>query len=158
VTNTLLTLGRQPIAKQALLMEKLLEMAPTELRPLLLITQSGKKILSNDFSEKHLKQLLDLSERSGVELIWKDLALLVYASYPVESTEKLLERLKMLTQEGRPFRYSAMELSAMIYAKDGKLPEAVALLKQILESKDAPKTMKQRISILKDYLNCANKG
>jgi hypothetical protein len=70
-----------PHSKDAVI-AKLLEEAPAELRPILIILKSGKKLAVGDFAEENLKPLLELSNRHGVDIVWKDLALLIYASYP----------------------------------------------------------------------------
>ncbi len=153
VTNALLTVVQNPSEKDDLMLGKLLETAPAELRPILMIMKSGKRLMIGEgSSDEALQPLLNLSNRSGVDIVWKDLALLIYASYSTKSADELVKILEPLTQAKRPFRFSAMELVAMIYANDGKNKESLEYLEKITSSNEAPKSMKDRIGILVQYM------
>ena len=60
--------------------------------------------------------------------------------------------LEPLTEEKRPFRFSAMEFIAMAYINDGKGETAVEYLEKILNNNEAPKSMRERITILSQYV------
>ena len=78
--------------------------------------------------------------------------MLIYVSYRLESKEKLAKRLTPLTEEGRPFRYSALESLAMVYAVEQDKAKAVEILSRIVDAKDAPDTMKKRVKKVMLYL------
>lgn len=152
ITNALLTVVQNPSSKDERMLGKLLESAPAELRPVLMLMKSGKQLMMGESAEKTLQPILDLSNRRGVDLIWKDLAVLIYASYSTKSSQELIKMLEPLTEEKRPFRFSAMEFIAMAYINDGKDETAVEYLEKILNNNEAPKSMRERITILSQYV------
>ncbi|MBR1734971.1 MAG: hypothetical protein IJ730_05950 [Alphaproteobacteria bacterium] len=154
ITNALLTVVQNPSSKNILLLEKLQESAPAELRPILMIMKSGKQLmLGNGETNENLKMLLNLCNKRGVDIIWKDLAMLIYTSYASDkSYDELIKMLEPLTQKKRPFRFSAMEMIAMIQSESGRNKEAVEYLEKIVKDKEAPKSMQERLSILLQYM------
>ncbi|MDR2681714.1 MAG: hypothetical protein LBB29_01545 [Holosporaceae bacterium] len=152
ITNALISLSQAPGTKNDLLLQELLDNAPAELKPILLIIKSGKQMMRGEFSEENLTPLLELSRKSGVDIIWKDLAILIYASYPVGDPEELIKLLDPLTQENRPFHFMALELIGMIKENNGKHDEALEIFNKIINHKNAPDTLKNRISIISNYI------
>lgn len=152
ITNALLTVVQNPSSKDERMLGKLLESAPAELRPVLMLMKSGKQLMMGESAEKTLQLILDLSNRRGVDIIWRDLAVLIYASYSTKSSQELVKMLEPLTEEKRPFRFSAMEFIAMAYINDGKGETAVEYLEKILNNNEAPKSMRERITILSQYV------
>lgn len=152
ITNALLTVVQNPSSKDDLMLGKLLESAPAELRPVLMLMKSGKQLMMGESPEKTLQPILDLSSRKGVDLIWRDLALLIYASYSTKPTQELIKILEPLTEDKRPFRFTAMEFIAMAYINDGKSETAIEYLEKILNNNEAPKSMKERIAVLSQYV------
>lgn len=136
----------------------LLENAPAEIKPLIALIKSGR-ILANNLDNPSVTErdtafadLLALSQKNDVDIIWKDLAILIYASYKPEPLGKILERLEPLMAENRPFRYSAIEQAAVIHMSAGEFDKAIELLTKITDSTEAPKTMKTRILRLINYI------
>ncbi|MDR3180143.1 MAG: hypothetical protein LBT70_04590 [Holosporaceae bacterium] len=152
ITNALISLSHSPAEKNYLLLQELLEEAPAELKPILLIIKSGKQMMMREFSVENLTPLLELSQKSGVDIVWRDLALLIYASYPVDDHENLIKLLEPLTQENRPFSFMALELIGMMKENSGKREEALEIFDKIINHKNAPKTLKNRISIVSNYI------
>lgn len=152
ITNALITINQSPGVKSNLLLQELIDDAPAELKPILMIIKSGRQLAMGEFSEEVLNPLLELSAKSGVDIIWKDLALLIYASYPMKNSDDLLGMLEPLAAEGRPFRFMALELIGMIKENDGKHVEALEVFDKIVSNDDAPKTQKNRISIVSNYI------
>lgn len=152
ITNALLTVVQNPSSKDNLMLGKLLESAPAELRPVLMLMKSGKQLMMGESPEKTLQPILDLSSRKGVDLIWRDLALLIYASYSTKPAQELIKMLEPLTEDKRPFRFTAMEFIAMAYINDGKSETAIEYLEKILKNSEAPKSMKERIAVLSQYV------
>lgn len=133
-------------------LENLEKNAPAELVPLISLIKTGRKISATEDVTKVAKQLLELSEKKGVDIVWRDLATLMYVSYKLEPEDKLLERLEKLTGEDHPFRFTAMEKIAMSHENKGDHDKAVEILTKITESKEAPKTMKERIAKFVNYI------
>ena len=152
ITNALLTVVQNPSSKDDLMLGKLLESAPAELRPVLMLMKSGKQLMMGESPEKTLQPILDLANRRGVDLIWRDLALLIYASYSTKPSQELIKMLEPLTENKRPFRFTAMEFIAMAYINDGKSETAIEYLEKILNNSEAPKSMKERIAVLSQYV------
>ncbi|MBQ3565359.1 MAG: hypothetical protein IJA14_04370 [Alphaproteobacteria bacterium] len=132
--------------------ENLKKNAPAELVPLLSLIHSGRKISSADEVKKYSDELLELSKRNGIDPIWRDLAILIYASHSAEASDQLIKRLEPLCGEDRPFKYSAMERIAMIHDKDGNFDKALEMLDKITSASDAPASMKNRIAKLANYI------
>jgi hypothetical protein len=152
ITNVLLGVIQNSGTKNSAKLTKLLESAPAELRPILLIMRSGERLAVGDFAEQNLKPLLELSQKHGVDLVWKDLALIIYASYPTQAPEELIRLLEPLTKDDRPFRFTALEITGMIYENENKHKEAIECFEKINNNDEAPQTLKKRISILINYI------
>ena len=132
-------------------LENLIQNAPSELVPLVSLIKAGREIGNSEETEKVAKQLLELSEKKGIDVIWKDLAILTYVSYKLEAPDKSLERLNSLTGEDHPFRFTALEKIAMIHADANDYDKAIEILTKITDDKEVPKTMKSRISKTINY-------
>ena len=125
-------------------LENLQKNAPSELVPLISLIKTGRSLSTTEDVTKTAKQLLELSEKKGVDVVWRDLAMLMYVSYKLETEDELLKRLEKLTGEDHPFRFTAMEKVAMIHENKGDHDRAIEVLTKITENKEAPKTMKER--------------
>ncbi|MBE6447508.1 MAG: hypothetical protein E7015_03435 [Alphaproteobacteria bacterium] len=133
-------------------LDNLAKNAPAEIVPLIKIIKSGRKLMSGEDIKDHAEYLLKLYYMNGVDIVWKDLAMLVFCSYKIEASERLLERLKPLAEEGRPFRYSALEQIAIIRDSMKDYEKALEALDTIISAKDAPQSMKDRITKIRNYL------
>ncbi len=138
--------------KSKAILENLGQHAPTELVPLVSLIKAGREVGTSTDIEKTAKQLLELSERRGVDVVWRDLAVLMYVSYKLESGDKSLERLTKLTADDRPFRFTAMEKIAMIYANKKEYNRAIEILTKIIDNKEAPDTLKKRVTKVVNYI------
>ncbi|MDR1362020.1 MAG: hypothetical protein LBJ16_02285 [Holosporaceae bacterium] len=150
MTNALMSIGVG--TNNSLMLEKLADDAPMELKPILMIMKSGGEMMASNFSSENLAPLLELANRSGVDIIWQDLALLVYASYPVKAPDELIRLLSPLTGDDRPFRFTAMELIGVIKEQNGEHDAALEIFSKIIERKDVPETLKRRISMMSSYI------
>ncbi len=133
-------------------LENLQKNAPSELVPLISLIKMGREVGTSEDIAKSAKRLLELSEKRGVDVVWRDLALLMYVSYKLESEDKSLERLEKLTEKDRPFRFTAMEKIAMIYEHKNDHDKAIKVLTSITEDKEAPNSMKERVSRVINYI------
>ncbi|MDR2158229.1 MAG: hypothetical protein LBO02_02840 [Holosporaceae bacterium] len=152
ITNALVDVLQSPASKNHAMMDGLIEDAPAQLYPLLTVVKLGRKL--HDFSdmEESSKALLALTQRRGVDIVWKDLAVIIYASYRLKPVEELIKLLEPLAGDERPFRFTAMELLAMNYENSGNHEKALEYLEKIINSKESPKTLKKRVSMLLDHL------
>ncbi len=132
--------------------ENLMQNAPADLVPLVSLIKTGREIGTSADTSTTAKQLLELSEKKGVDVVWKDLAVLMYVSYKLESDDKSLERLQKLAGDDRPFRFSAMEKIAMIHANRNETDKAIEILTKIIDSKEAPDTLKKRMAKVINYM------
>lgn len=140
------------IKKSKAALENLIKNAPSELVPLASLIKTGREITTTADNQKAANQLLELSQKRGVDIVWRDLAALIYVSYKLEPSDKLLERLEKLAQDDRPFRFTAMEKIAMIHAGQKEYDKAVEVLKEITNNKEAPNSMKKRITKVINYI------
>jgi hypothetical protein len=152
ITNVLLEELQSPMKKDSLVIEELLKDAPSELRPILSVMKFGKKL--HDFKDmiENSEALLSLTKKHGVDIVWKDLATIICVSYRLKPTEELIKLLEPLTEKGRPFRFTAIEFIAMNYESLGDHEKARETLEKIVQSNEAPKTAKKRVSMLLSYL------
>jgi hypothetical protein len=159
ITTALVNALRSPASKNEIISAGLLSDAPVELKPILMLMKSGRKLSVNEEVEKNLNDLLSLSQKQGVDIIWKDLALIIYVSYRPKSSSELIALLEPLMADGRPFRFTAMELVGMIHLNNGAHDKSLEILKKIKKSKEAPDSLKRRISVLLNYIeNIAEKS
>lgn len=133
-------------------LENLIQHAPSELVPLVSLIKMGREAITSEDMQKTAKQLLELSEKKGVDIVWRDLAMLMYVSYKLEPEDKLLERLNKLTGDDRPFRFTAMEKIAMIYASKKEFGKSVEILMKITDNKEAPDSLKRRLTKVINYI------
>ncbi|MDR1551258.1 MAG: hypothetical protein LBS14_01080 [Holosporaceae bacterium] len=153
ITNAFLEELQAPVSKDStMVLEALISDAPEEMRPILNIVIAGKNIVNFKEIQKYLDELLSLSKKRSVDIVWRDLAVLILTSYRLKSLESLLGLLEPLTEANRPFRFAAMESIALILEDNGECEKSQSYLQKILDDETAPRTLKKRISILKNYL------
>jgi hypothetical protein len=152
ITNALLETLQSSVDKDSAIIEKLAEDAPSELKPILAIMKSGKKLYEFKDMLANSEALLSLTQKHGVDIVWKDLATIICVSYRLKPTEELLKLLEPLAGEGRPFRFTAMEFIAMLYESQANHEKALENLKKIVDNVEAPRSMKRRASMLLNHI------
>ena len=152
VTSALVNVVQSPHGQNDLMLSKLIDDAPTELKPLLSIIKYGQRLQTQSEIEKNAEELLALCNKNGIDPIWKDLATIIYVSYRVKGTAELIKMLEPLTADDRPFRFSALEMLGMLYMDENNYEKSVECFKKILDHAEAPKTLKSRITIMSDYV------
>lgn len=128
--------------------------APSELKPILQIIASGRDMMSGSPSKEQMESLIELTTKIGVNVVWKDLASLIYASYGALSKKELLERLEPLTANDRPFRFSALEVMGMFYLSSKDEKKAAEYFQKIMSAEDAPVSMKTRLKRVLNRIKC----
>lgn len=153
VTTSLVRILQYSSAKSNESLKHLVAIAPDEIRPSLEIAVNGEKIIAQEDRQAAAANLLKIFENKNVDLIWRDLAGLVYVSHGndlfLENRIKILEG---LSKEGRPFRFSALEIMGAIYMEAAEYDKAEKCFQEILGSDGAPKTLKKRVSMLLSYM------
>ena len=159
ITTAFVEVLRDPASeKSAGLLESLAEEAPAEIKPLLSIIKSGRQLQIAKAVSENANGLIALSKQGGVDQIWKDLAIIICASHNVVSGKQLIAMLEPLTEESRPFKFMAMELLAFMYLNENQKDNGKKYLQKILDHKEAPKTLKERISMILNHIkNSENK-
>lgn len=95
----------------------------------------------------------------GLDRMYRDLAALLAVSQRLDSGEPaaLHSALKPLLGEKNVWRYTAMELQALLYAREGKMKEAVDVLATLSTQAQAPAETRARASTLRAlYLESAS--
>ncbi|MDR2067634.1 MAG: hypothetical protein LBP41_01430 [Holosporaceae bacterium] len=151
ITTALVNILRSPTKKSEIIIAGLMENAPAEIKPILAIMKSGRKLLLGESISENLDALLELSKRHGVDLIWKDLALIIYASHSPSLNESI-KLLEPLASEDRPFRFTALEIIALMHENMGRRKEACENFQKIIDAKEVPNSLKRRVSMLLNHL------
>lgn len=153
ITTTLVDVLRDPGSdKSVKLVDGFAEDAPSEIKPLLVILKSGRHIQLSKAVKENAEELLSLVNKEGVDIVWKDLALLICASHNLLKEKNLVATLDPLTEENRPFKFMAMELIAFWYFNEKQQEKALQYFQKILDHEDAPKTLKNRIFMILNHI------
>jgi hypothetical protein len=91
---------------------------------------------------------------SGVDQPYRDLALLLSAEYAIddEPAASIIERLKPLTAESNPWRFSARELTALAEIKGGDKAAGIKTYQQLADDLDAPAGLRARATAIVEAL------
>lgn len=153
ITTSLVKMLQYPSGKSQEIIKGLVDIAPEEIKPSLEIAINGEKIVSEDERAKALNNLLEISNRENVDLVWRDLASLVYLSHSNDLIlENRIDMLKKLTEKGRPFRFSAKEMIGAAYMQSGYYDEAESNFLEIINDEEAPKSLKKRVTMILSYM------
>lgn len=153
ITTALVDILRNPgDEKSAGMIESLAETAPAEIKPLLVVLKAGQNIQLSKAVKENAEELLALTTKGGVDVVWKDLATLICASHNLIAANRLYGALEDLTAENRPFKFTAMELLGFLYLNEKQQDKAMTYFQKILDHKDAPKTLKDRISMIVNHI------
>lgn len=144
--------------KTDIVLASMSENAPAKIRPIIEIIKSGMALRNEKDEGKKkavLQSLLDLANQNGVDIAWKDLAILVYASNaPVVhlSLSDVCNKLAPLADEGRPFRLSALELLGVLYMNAGDGIKAKSYFEKLLAEKNISDAMRTRATLYKNRI------
>lgn len=91
-----------------------------------------------------------IAKSSGVDSEFRDLATLLSAmhSLPDADPKTVIERIAPLTESGKPWRSSALELTAAADLKAGDKPAALKIYKQLADDLSAPEGLRSRAAEL----------
>lgn len=87
----------------------------------------------------------------GLDAVYRDLASLLSVSHRLDTgdAQKLHAALKPLTAQKNVWRFSALELQALLFAREGKMSDAVASLSTLIAATDAPAEVRARATTLR---------
>ncbi len=94
----------------------------------------------------------DLGSTLGADGTLRDLARLQSIGLRLnrDDAKKLHKELDDISGERDPFRYSALEMDALLYARENKLQEAIDRLAKITSGSDAPDDVRTRAVTLRE--------
>lgn len=104
------------------------------------------------------KAYTDISRMRGIDGTFRDLARLMAAGQQLQTEDPavLHKTLKDLSGKKDAWRYSAMEMDALVYSREGKMKEAAEVLSKITAAADAPDDVRTRAMTLRElYLGAA---
>jgi hypothetical protein len=87
-----------------------------------------------------------LAADSGVDEHLRQLAVILLALHTADTAppDALTERLEPLTAAGNPWRYTALEITAVLARRDGDAARAEQILTGLADDLDAPQGLRQR--------------
>lgn len=110
-------------------------------------SQARLMVQKDDISEAVIAYKA-LAEDKNLDILYRDLAVILSTLIELNiagSDMKILDnKLKKLSDEKNPWRFSAREISAIIYQKMGLNIEALKVLKELKNDKLAPKGIRAR--------------
>lgn len=94
----------------------------------------------------------EIRDMSGVDRTWKDLAALlsIRNKFETAAAKELHKDLGKLTKKNGAFRFSALEMEALLYAREGDHEKAAAILAEISASTNAPADVRTRAFTLRE--------
>lgn len=99
-----------------------------------------------------------VAKTRGLDSVYRDLAALLSVSHRLDTgdTAPLHAALKPLVGKNNVWRFSALELQALLYARENKMSDAVASLSTLLADTAAPDEVRARATTLRAlYLESA---
>lgn len=107
-------------------------------------------LFKNGQSEIAIERLRDMQKDTSIRPLYRDYALLMElrARMDKDDAQKVLDDMRPLLDPKNPWYLSALEASAVLYAKMGKNDDAVAQLRGITDTEDAPLPVKERANQL----------
>ncbi len=119
------------------------------------LMEAGLYIQRND-TKKALEVFDALVNDRKADKIWRDLAHIQSLSLRLDSgePEKLMQEIDALAGNKKsPWVNSALELKALLFAREKNYAKTVGLFEEIAASSAAPESMKSRAASLRDYYN-----
>ena len=135
------------------------ENAPASIKPIINIIKAGMTVRLEQDAEKRkaaLSGLLSVIGKNGVDIIWKDLATLVYvtnAKMMLVDAKELIKMLEPVVELGRPLRLSALECLGALYLETGDILKAKSCFNEIQKDKNATENMKKRVRLYTSSLS-----
>lgn len=109
-------------------------------------------LIDQDRAAEALAIYETLASDSGADPVFRDLAVVLKVMHSMDAADPgpLEAELAPLSGPGQPFRHSALELSALLAAKQGARDRAQEYLAEILDDPSAPQSLMSRARDLSD--------
>lgn len=103
-------------------------------------------------TEQAIALYKEIENTSGIGRTWRDLAKLLGVGQQLETGDPatLYGELEDLTDDKNPWRFSALEMQALLYARQGKMDAAAAALTRISGDPAAPQDARTRAFTLRE--------
>lgn len=104
-------------------------------------------VLVRQGNEAAAAQIYDaIAKDEGVDMVFRNLALILYALNVADRAEPkaLADRLKPLTEEASPWRYSALEITALLHRRRGDVSAAKSVYQKLTDDDRAPPRLRAR--------------
>lgn len=103
-------------------------------------------------TDKAIAIYRDIRDMKRIDRDWRELAAVFEAAQTLEKADpaELHKLLKDATDKKATWRFSALELDALVYAREGKMKEAVDALEKIIGDKNVPSEIRARAITLRD--------
>ncbi len=104
-------------------------------------------VLARQGNEAAAAQIYDgIAKDQGADAVFRDLALILYALGVADRADPkaLADRLKPLTEDSSPWRFSAFEIIALLHRRRGDVSAAKSLYQKLADDDRAPSRLRAR--------------
>lgn len=149
-TQGILTAITGPIDNSVALLEKVANTSTTKISKIADLIYVSNAIKNNPSQLENFEKMSAMMQKyaSSGDILLADLATVIYASYSPKPYLELINLLQDACKPNRPYRPVAMELTGIFYLKIQNTQAAIRCFEQIIEDKNTPSDMKNRISVM----------
>ncbi len=104
-------------------------------------------VLARQGNEAAAAQIYDsVAQDEGADAVFRNLALILYALNVADRAEPkaLADRLKPLTEDSSPWRFSALEITALLHRRRGDVSAAKSVYRMLADDDRAPSRLRAR--------------
>ena len=104
-------------------------------------------VLARQGNEAAAAQIYDfVAKDEGADAVFRNLALILYALNVADRAEPkaLADRLKPLTEDSSPWRFSALEITALLHRRRGDVSAAKSVYRMLADDNRAPSRLRAR--------------
>ena len=104
-------------------------------------------VLARQGNEAAAAQIYDfVAKDEGADSVFRNLALILYALNVADRAEPkaLADRLKPLTEDSSPWRFSALEITALLHRRRGDVSAAKSVYRMLADDDRAPSRLRAR--------------
>ncbi|MCW5771615.1 MAG: tetratricopeptide repeat protein [Rhodospirillaceae bacterium] len=108
--------------------------------------QQGAQLLKAGDRAGAIQAFEQLANDEGVEPLFRDVAVVHWAYTALDDADpaKMIDRLKPLTAAGKPWRFMALELTALYADRAGRRTDALEILSGLEKDREAPSAVRSR--------------
>ncbi len=157
-TNAINQIEQGKINEAFASLKQLSDQAPKDAKILANLFYTGLRIRAyddqkgklNEVQEQELDELALIANNKNYDILWRDLATITSVAYEFDFLKpaELIKKLEPLTMAGRPFMFSATEMMAHLYLKEGDKVKAKELFQHLAKMKDAPIGIVRRAQLM----------